>query len=491
MSIGCVLFGASHLSNATSLPLLTRHMSFPPLLKNSPAYRLLVIVLLVLAVVATACGADSGAEVVAAGSSVSTPVPTVTAVVSPEPTVSQIPDVQASSTPDGEIPIVAELTERAMVHLRELSEGLPPRISGTDGELAAAGYVADQLRAFGYDIQFQEFTARSRPHNGNLLHVLSPIPRPVRANIFDGSGEGDASGPVVSVGLAREGDLPDFSLDGMVALVERGQIPFTEKARNVFQAGASGMVVFNNVSEIFDGTLGDNFELTFDRPAVTISGINGRALLAELEVGPVNVSLRVVTDERPSRNVVATRQTTRSGPVVIIGGHVDAVPDSPGANDNASGTATFLVLAEELAKADLPFELRVIGFGSEELGLLGSAAYVASLDEVEQARITGMINYDALGSGSLEIGGNFELASRGLDIADEIGVPAVLGFEPSGAASDHVSFRDAGIPAIFFFGSDFSLIHTPLDTIAAMDPEMMGMAAFITLNGLLDGLGTE
>jgi hypothetical protein len=152
MSIGCVLFGASHLSNATSLPLLTRHMSFPPLLKNSPAYRLLVIVLLVLAVVATACGADSGAEVVASGSSVSTPVPTVTAVVSPEPTVSQIPDVQASSTPDGEIPIVAELTERAMVHLRELSEGLPPRISGTDGELAAAGYVADQLRAFGYDI---------------------------------------------------------------------------------------------------------------------------------------------------------------------------------------------------------------------------------------------------------------------------------------------------------------------------------------------------
>lgn len=251
------------------------------------------------------------------------------------------------------------------------------------------------------------------------------------------------------------------------------------------------MVVFNNVSEIFDGTLGDNFELTFDRPAVTISGVNGQALLAELEVGPVNVSLRVVTDERPSRNVVATRQTTRSGPVVIIGGHVDAVPDSPGANDNASGTATFLVLAEELAKADLPFELRVIGFGSEELGLLGSAAYVASLDEVEQARITGMINYDALGSGSLEIGGNFELASRGLDIADEIGVPAVLGFEPSGAASDHVSFRDAGIPAIFFFGSDFSLIHTPLDTIAAMDPEMMGMAAFITLNGLLDGLGTE
>jgi aminopeptidase YwaD len=464
-------------------------MSFSPLLKYFPDRRFLAMTLLVLAVVvATACGAGSGAEVVASGS---TPIPTATVVVSPESTATQNAGPEASSTPDAQVPTVAELTERAIVHLKVLSKGLPPRISGTDGELAAAGYVADQLRSFGYDIQIQEFTARSRPRNGNLLQVISPIPRSVRTNIFDGSGEGDASGPLVSVGLARESDLPGFSMDGMVALVERGQIPFSEKARNVFGAGASGMVVFNSTSEMFDGTLGDDFELTFDRPAVTISGVNGEALLAELEDGPLNVNLRVVTDERPSRNVVATRNASASGPVVIIGGHFDAVPDSPGANDNASGTATFLVLAEELAKADLPFELRVIGFGSEELGLLGSAAYVASLDEVERARITGMLNYDALGSGSLEIGGNFDLAGRGLDIADEIGVPTVLGFEPPGATSDHASFRDAGIPSIFFFGSDLSLIHTPLDTIEAMDREMMGMAAFITLNGLLDGLGAE
>jgi Zn-dependent M28 family amino/carboxypeptidase len=276
----------------------------------------------------------------------------------------------------------------------------------------------------------------------------------------------------------------------MVALVERGIVPFIEKAANVFGAGASGMVVFNNTSEIFDGTLGDEFHLTFDRPAVTISGLNGEALVAELENGPVNVNLRLVTDELPSRNVVASWPgPTIDGPVVILGGHYDAVPGSPGASDNGSGTATFLVLAEELAGADLPFELRVIGFGSEELGLLGSKAYLASLDAAEQDRIIAMLNFDALGSGSLEIGGHFALAGRGLEIADEIGIPAIQGIEPPGASSDHASFRDAGIPSMFFFGSDFSLIHTPFDTIDAMDPKMMGQVAAIMLGGLLDGLG--
>jgi len=142
-------------------------------------------------------------------------------------------------------------------------------------------------------------------------------------------------------------------------------------------------------------------------------------------------------------------------------------------------------------KADPLFELRVIGFGSEELGLLGSVAYVESLDDAERSRITAMFNYDALGGGSLEIGGHFELSRRGLEVAEEIGVAALPGTEPPGASSDHASFRDAGIRSMFFFGSDFSLIHTPLDTIGAMDPEMMGQAAAITLNGLLDGLGAR
>jgi aminopeptidase YwaD len=474
-------------------------MPSPLLLKFHGVRLLLLVALLTLAIVATACGSDTatgaGGPVIVATSTVS-PSPTAVPDDTPVATAFPVPagtasPTAASSRPDGVAsPSISDLTERALVHLRELAEVLPPRVSGTEGELAAAEYIASEFRSYGYDVQIQDFTATVRPRNGNHLQVTSPEPHFVRTNIFTGSGEGDVTGPLVYLGLGQESDLPEFSLEGMVALVERGIVPFIEKAANVFGAGASGMVVFNNTSEIFDGTLGDEFHLTFDRPAVTISGLNGEALVAELENGPVNVNLRLVTDELPSRNVVASWPgPTIDGPVVILGGHYDAVPGSPGASDNGSGTATFLVLAEELAGADLPFELRVIGFGSEELGLLGSKAYVASLDAAEQDRIIAMLNFDALGSGSLEIGGHFALAGRGLEIADEIGIPAIQGIEPPGASSDHASFRDAGIPSMFFFGSDFSLIHTPFDTIDAMDPKMMGQVAAITLGGLLDGLG--
>ena len=472
------------------------------------ARRCMHAALLLIAITAVACGSispvnngDSDA-VPTAGIAAPAGTPDATATASPVATTLPTTTPNATSSAlspaaDGPSPLprssptTEELTERALAHVRVLSEGLPPRVSGTDGELAAAGYVAEELRSYGYAVQFQEFMARSRPRNGEHLEVTSPRntsgPLSIRTNIFTGSGEGDVTGPLVFVGLGREGDLAGFSLAGTVALVERGVIPFRTKAENVFGAGAEGMVVFNDVPGIFDGTLGRGFDREFDRPAVTISGEDGEALVATLENEQVNVRLRLVSEERPSRNVVASRPGSGDS-IVIIGGHYDAVPGTPGAGDNASGTATFLVIAEELADAGLPFELRVIGFGSEELGLLGSAAYIASLDEEEKSRIVAMFNYDALGAGELEIGGHFRLADRALEVASEIGTPAVRGIEIPGASSDHASFRDAGIPSMFFFGSDFSLIHSPLDTVDAMAPEMMGQAAAITLNGLLDGL---
>ena len=54
------------------------------------------------------------------------------------------------------------------------------------------------------------------------------------------------------------------------------------------------------------------------------------------------------------------------------------MPNISGANDNASGTAVLLTVAEELFREPPPFTVRLIAFGSEELGLLGSQHYVDS-----------------------------------------------------------------------------------------------------------------
>lgn len=83
--------------------------------------------------------------------------------------------------------------------------------------------------------------------------------------------------------------------------------------------------------------------------------------------------------------------------VVVVGAHIDAVPNSPGADDNASGAAALLELARVLKDEPRRRTLRLIFFNLEEVGLVGSRAYVESLDNAARARIVGMVSLEMLG----------------------------------------------------------------------------------------------
>ena len=85
---------------------------------------------------------------------------------------------------------------------------------------------------------------------------------------------------------------------------------------------------------------------------------------------------------------------------MVLGGRFDSVPGLSGPNDNASGTAVLLAIAELLADGDLPYTLRIMPFGSEELGLLGSRFYVQELSSVELENTKLMLNFDVLSTGS-------------------------------------------------------------------------------------------
>ena len=172
----------------------------------------------------------------------------------------------------------------------------------------------------------------------------------------------------------------------------------------------------------------------------------------------------------------------------MLGAHYDSVPQSPGANDNGSGTAVLLAVAEELANQELPLEMRIIAFGSEEIGLLGSTHYVSTLSNEERDLIAGMLNFDALGLGGLRIGGDLFLVERTLDLARSSGIQASTSLESVGSSSDHAPFRNAGIPVQFFFGADFSRIHTPGDRIEFVDQKLLGQAAALAL-GVIETLG--
>ncbi|HEY9749789.1 MAG TPA: M20/M25/M40 family metallo-hydrolase [Allocoleopsis sp.] len=83
-----------------------------------------------------------------------------------------------------------------------------------------------------------------------------------------------------------------------------------------------------------------------------------------------------------------------SQPPILVGAHYDAVPGSPGADDNATGVAVLLELARAFAQAPIRYPLRLIAFDLEEQGLAGSRHYAASLQQ-EPVRL--MLSLEMLG----------------------------------------------------------------------------------------------
>jgi aminopeptidase S len=129
----------------------------------------------------------------------------------------------------------------------------------------------------------------------------------------------------------------------------------------------------------------------------------------------------------------------------MAGGHLDSVRGGPGINDNGSGAAALIELAEAIGPDPPGARVRVAFWGAEELGLLGSRHYVQSLDRAERRRISAYINLDMVGSpnavpefygdGDAELGRVLERAAG-----------RRLGSVDAGGSSDHASFDAAGVP---------------------------------------------
>ena len=100
----------------------------------------------------------------------------------------------------------------------------------------------------------------------------------------------------------------------------------------------------------------------------------------------------------PTSNVIAETPDGDPNNVIVVGAHLDSVGVGPGINDNGSGSATILEIAEQIRKVKPRNKIRFIWFGAEEHGLLGSEAYVDSLPQSERDKIAAMLNFDMVGS---------------------------------------------------------------------------------------------
>ncbi|MFH2115006.1 MAG: M20/M25/M40 family metallo-hydrolase [Spirochaetota bacterium] len=285
------------------------------------------------------------------------------------------------------------------------------------------------------------------------------------------AGPGGIEGEIVNCKLGRVSDLAGIDVRGKVALIQRGDIVFTEKALNAQRAGAIGALMYNNADESMIGTLVQPVSI----PVLGIGGLEGTDLVELLSQGmriQAGIGLESRTVPGTSHNILGKiHSSDGSGDFFVIGAHLDSV-DTPGANDNASGLAALMELAKTITANPVEMEVHLIAFGAEEIGLRGSMEAASQLNTLE-GKCVGMVNLDTVGTGQMLRmytipGGDSALAKRMTELARQDGMLCETG---QSLYSDHTAFAQAGIPAVFLIREPASTVHTPHDTPDAIESD--------------------
>jgi len=205
-------------------------------------------------------------------------------------------------------------------------------------------------------------------------------------------------------------------------------------------------------------------------PDFPASGMNEESVVVEVRRAPL-----------PSINVHALKKG-KGNKRIVVAAHYDAVPKSPGADDNASGVATLVELAHLLKETpELNCDVEIVSYDEEEIGLFGSRYHAKKLKQ-QNVDVVGMISLDMVGYYSDEeqsqdypVNGLSSLygtkgdylamigrpqdvklitaaqkAFRGATTLKVAALPAPPGLDILLSRSDHAAFWWVGYPALFF-----------------------------------------
>jgi Zn-dependent M28 family amino/carboxypeptidase len=330
--------------------------------------------------------------------------------------------------------------ENAFQSIADLNGGTriaPPPGSVTSGYNASADYVAGKLEDAEYEVTRQVFKYP-------FFQVLTPTTFSRTAptaksyaegtdfNLMGYSGSADLVDvqvvPIdiqISPGVPPEppNTLPpntsnsgcepsDFepasATEFQVALIQRGTCPFRLKAENAQAAGYDAAIIFNE---------GQVVEPPDDRIGLIGGGLGGLGvnipvLLTTFAVGQelydaspdarVSISAKTIAELRTTSNIIADYPGGRTDRTLIVGAHLDSVPEGPGINDNGSGVAGILEIALQMKKLNIKptNHVRFAFWGAEESGppQWGSQHYVDQLGKPQRKDIALYLNFDMIGS---------------------------------------------------------------------------------------------
>ena len=184
------------------------------------------------------------------------------------------------------------------------------------------------------------------------------------------------------------------------------------------------------------------------------------------------------------KNIIGRRVGSVSDSV-LVGAHYDSLPtegEAPGADDNASGVATLLAVAQALASRNLKRNLIFAAFSGEEQGMQGSSHFMESIGPTFNIKAAVILDQDGnpgkSGGVILESVGDSKDKLRVIDtLAHSVdhGI-ASINVNHHGFGSDHVPLSEGGIPAVLVIERDNMLFskkygHTVKDTIDKIDSQ--------------------
>lgn len=309
-----------------------------------------------------------------------------------------------------------QANSKAYATLKEASETIGHRLTGSANGAKAEAYVYNLLKSYGCDVKYQPFEVESwdrrsinvkiGPDESNLTAVKavtlahSPVSANVSAQIID-----------VGNGLASDYEKLGNQVKGKIALIYLGVLPGSpqgtsslhrsEKTAIATQHGAIGVIIINTVKNgvLLTGTASVTGKL-IPIPAVCIGLETGMALKAQLKttIQVAQIEMTNFSGMIKARNVIATfRGTSLPNEKIVVGGHLDSWDLATGAIDNGIGSFSVIDMARTFKKLKLSNKRTVefVLFMGEEQGLLGSKAYVEQAKKnrtIDQVRF--MLNYD-------------------------------------------------------------------------------------------------
>ncbi len=387
-------------------------------------------------------------------------------------------------------------------HLETLVD-IGNRMAGQPGEMAGLEATRDAFEAVGArNARVESFDLQGWVRGESSIETPDTVEESIA---LPRSPAGEVTAELVDLGAALPADFAETDVAGKI-VVASSMVPEyfdryihrTEKYQYAVEGGAAAFVYANHVPGQLPPTGsvgGSDGSPIGDIPAVGVSAETGSRLGRRFDGEEVTVAVDCETPDAESGNAVAELGPD-TAEVLILSSHVDAHDIADGARDNGAGTATIVEVARALAQREDELETRVkcIGYGAEEVGLVGSNVEAESLD---LESVKAVVNVDSnMGGRTLQLtthrfDGLAAAAERVSDWHDHP-IDTVPRMVPH---SDHWPFVRWGVPGYMVSSSSDERGrgwgHTAADTLDKLESRTLREQAILLTELVVDLAGDD